>query len=165
MAETAYVGIGSNLGEPLQNCLTAIRLLGALEGCRVEGRSGFYRTEPVGVEGQEWYVNAVVSLKTEHSPQDLLRGLLALEKEMGRVREKKWGPRVIDLDLLMYGERVIEEKNLTVPHPRMHERRFVLVPLAELAPALIHPVYGKSIADLLDGCEDECQAVIPLKES
>lgn len=164
MAEIAYIGIGSNLGDPLENCLTAVRLLDKMQGCRIDGRSGFYRTEPVGVEGQGWYVNAVVSLKTERSPQHLLEGLLALEKRMGRVRKEKWGPRVIDLDLLIHGERVIDEKGLIIPHPRMHERRFVLVPMGDLAPNLLHPVYGKRMIELLDACQDKGQDVIPLEE-
>lgn len=164
MAETAYIGIGSNLGDPLENCITAVGFLDEMQGCHVDGRSAFYRTEPVGVEGQEWYVNAVVSLKTERSPQHLLEGLLALEKKMGRERKKKWGPRVIDLDLLIYDERVIDEEGLIIPHPRMHERRFVLVPMGDLAPTLLHPVYGKRIIDLLDACHDNGQDVIRLEE-
>jgi len=164
MAETAYIGIGSNLGEPLLNCLTAVRFLDEMQGCRIQARSGFYRTEPVGVEGQGWYVNGVVSLETERSPQHLLEGLLALERRMGRVRKKKWGPRVIDLDLLMHGVRVIEEARLVIPHPRMHERRFVLVPMVDLAPTLLHPVYGKKMIDLLDACQDKGQDVIPVEE-
>ncbi len=164
MTETAYIGIGSNVGQPLENCLSAIRLLGEMQGCRIDGRSGFYRTEPVGVEGQEWYVNAAVAITTERSPQHLLEGLLALEKKMGRVRKEKWGPRIIDLDLLIHGKRIIEEEGLIVPHPRMHERRFVLVPMADLAPTLVHPVYGKRMIDLLGACHDNGQDVIPLEE-
>ncbi|MBW2094543.1 MAG: 2-amino-4-hydroxy-6-hydroxymethyldihydropteridine diphosphokinase [Deltaproteobacteria bacterium] len=164
MAETAYIGIGSNLGDPLQNCLTAIRFLDEMQGCHLESQSGFYRTEPVGVTGQEWYVNGVVSLKTERSPQHLLEGLLALEKRMGRVRTEKWGSRVIDLDLLIHGARVIDEAGLIIPHPRMHERRFVLVPMVDVAPTLVHPVYGKRMIDLLDACQGKGQDVIPLEE-
>jgi 2-amino-4-hydroxy-6-hydroxymethyldihydropteridine diphosphokinase len=164
MSETAYIGVGSNLGAPIENCRTAVKLLDAVQGCRVEGRSRFYRTEPVGVEGQEWYVNAVVSITTERSPQHLLESLLALEARMGRVRREKWGARVIDLDLLMYGDRVIDQHGLIIPHPRMHERRFVLAPMVDLAPALTHPIYGKSMRDLLGECTGKGQEVIPLGE-
>jgi len=164
MAEMAYIGIGSNLGEPLENCRRAIRLLGEMKGCHLQQYSAFYRTEPVGVEGQGWYVNAAASLETERSPVHLLAGLLALEKKMGRVRKEKWGPRIIDLDLLMHGERVIDEEGLIVPHPRMHERRFVLVPLVDIAPNLVHPVYRRRMMDLLDACPDKDQEVIPMEE-
>lgn len=164
LSEKAYIGIGSNLGDDLANCLEAVRLLDELGGCRVEERSSFYRTEPVGVEGQAWYLNAVVCLETERAPLHLLQGLLAIETKMGRVRKKKWDARLIDLDLLLYGDRVINQPDLTLPHPRMHERRFVLVPIAELAPNLIHPVYGKSMCDLLENCPDEGQRVFPVGE-
>jgi 2-amino-4-hydroxy-6-hydroxymethyldihydropteridine diphosphokinase len=164
MAETAYIGIGSNLGQPLENCLTAIRLLGGMRGCRVKDRSRFYQTEPVGVEGQEWYVNAVVSVGTERSPRRLLEDLLAVETRMGRVRKEKWGARVIDLDLLIHGDRIIDEQGLIVPHPRMHERRFVLLPMIDLAPELVHPVFGKTMVELLDECPGKGQEVIPLGE-
>jgi 2-amino-4-hydroxy-6-hydroxymethyldihydropteridine diphosphokinase len=162
MAETAYIGIGSNLGEPLENCRTAIRLLGGMRGCRIKDRSRFYQTEPVGVKGQGWYVNAVVSLWTEMPPRHLLEGLLAVETRMGRVRKEKWGARLIDLDLLIHGDRIMDEQGLIVPHPRMHERRFVLLPMIDLAPALVHPVYGKTMAELLDECPGKGQEVIPL---
>lgn len=164
LSETAYIGIGSNLGDGLANCQRAIRLLDELEGCQVQGRSAFYRTEPVGVEGQPWYLNGVVCLETERAPLHLLQGLLAIETKMGRVRKKKWDARLIDLDLLLHGDRVIDQPGLTLPHPRMHERKFVLIPLAELAPHLIHPVYGKSMRDLLENCPDEGQRVFPVGE-
>jgi 2-amino-4-hydroxy-6-hydroxymethyldihydropteridine diphosphokinase len=164
MAETAYIGIGSNLGEPLENCRTAIRLLSEMRGCCIKDRSRFYQTEPVGVEGQGWYVNAAVSLETERAPRHLLEGLLAVETRMGRVRKEKWGARIIDLDLLIHGDRIIDGQGLIVPHPRMHERRFVLLPMTDLAPALVHPVYGKTMAELLDECPGKGQEVISLGE-
>jgi 2-amino-4-hydroxy-6-hydroxymethyldihydropteridine diphosphokinase len=160
--ETAYIGVGSNLGEPLANCLRAIRLMDEMQGCRLAGRSGFYKTEPVGVEGQEWYVNGVVSLETERPPTHLLHGLMAIETEMGRVRKEKWEARVIDLDLLLYGGLVIDEPGLKVPHPRMHERKFVLIPIVDLNPGLLHPVFGKRMIDLLRDCADEGQQVLPV---
>lgn len=162
MGEIAYIGIGSNLGDPLGNCLKAIQLLDEMQGCHIKGRSGFYRTEPVGVKGQGWFVNAVISLKTGRSSQHLLEGLLAIEAQMGRVRKEKWGPRVIDLDLLIHGDKVIDEQDLIVPHPRMHERKFVLIPMVDLTPNLIHPVYGKRMIDLLDECPGEGQKVFAI---
>jgi 2-amino-4-hydroxy-6-hydroxymethyldihydropteridine diphosphokinase len=162
MIETAYIGIGSNLGKPLENCLKAIQIMDDMQGCRLVGRSEFYRTEPVGVEGQEWYLNGVVSLETERAPAHLLQGLMAIETEMGRVRKEKWEARVIDLDLLLYGDLVIDEPGLKVPHPRMHERKFVLIPIVDLSPNLLHPVFGRRMIDLLKDCAEEGQQVLPV---
>lgn len=164
MTETGYIGIGSNLGDKLNNCLKAIDLIDRTPGCRVEARSRFFRTEPVGVEGQDWYINCVISLSTRLSAQDLLNALQAIEAGMGRERKDKWASRTIDLDILFFGESVIDRKALRVPHPLMHLRRFVLVPMAQLAPDLKHPVLGKTMAELLDLLAGERQAVIRLEE-
>jgi 2-amino-4-hydroxy-6-hydroxymethyldihydropteridine diphosphokinase len=162
---TAYIGIGSNLGDKLNNCRKAIEMSGRIPDTRVTAQSRFYRTEPVGVEGQDWYVNGVISLSTGLSAQDLLKNLLDIEQIMGRERKKKWDSRTIDLDILLYGQEVIEEKGLTVPHPLMHLRRFVLEPMVQLAPDLIHPVLGKSMAGLLEDFREQGQDVIPLGEA
>jgi 2-amino-4-hydroxy-6-hydroxymethyldihydropteridine diphosphokinase len=114
------------------------------------------------VEDQDWYVNGVISISTALPAQELLKSLLGIEAAMGRKRKEKWGPRVIDLDILLYGQSIIEEKNLTVPHPLMHLRRFVLVPLVELAPNLIHPVLEEPMVDLLQQIPESDQAVTPL---
>jgi len=164
MIETAYIGVGSNLGEPLENCLKAIQLMDEMQGCRLSGRSHFYRTEPVDVEGQEWYLNGVVSLETVRPPAHLLQGLMAIETEMGRVRKERWEARVIDLDLLLYGDLVIDEPGLKVPHARMHERKFVLVPIVDLAPNLPHPVLGRRMIDLLKDCTGEGQQVLQMDD-
>ena len=159
---TAYIGIGSNLGDKLNNCRKSIEMTGRIPDTSVTAQSVFYRTEPVGVEGQDWYVNGVISLSTGLSAQDLLKNLLDIEQIMGRERKKKWDSRTIDLDILLYGQEVIEEENLTVPHPLMHLRRFVLEPMVQLAPDLIHPVLGKSMAGLLEDFREQGQDVIPL---
>lgn len=164
MTATAYIGIGSNLGDKLSNCLKAIDAVDRVSDCSVVGLSDFYRTEPVGVERQDWYVNGVLSLSTGISPQALLTSILAVEKEMGRKRNKKWDSRIIDLDLLLFGQDVIKENGFAVPHPLMHRRRFVLMPMVQLAPDLIHPVLGKSMADLLDDISGEGQTVIPMTD-
>jgi 2-amino-4-hydroxy-6-hydroxymethyldihydropteridine diphosphokinase len=161
---TAYIGIGSNLGDKLNNCRRAIELADRLPGSKVTARSLFYRTEPVGVEGQDWYVNGAFALETGLSARDLLSSLLDIEKGMGRERRKKWGSRPIDLDILLYGQEVIKEKNLTVPHPLMHVRRFVLKPMVYLAPDMMHPLLGKSMAGLLEDFKEKGQDVIPLGE-
>ncbi|MCD4715543.1 MAG: 2-amino-4-hydroxy-6-hydroxymethyldihydropteridine diphosphokinase [Desulfobacterales bacterium] len=162
---TAYIGIGSNLGDKLNNCRKSIEMTGRIPDTSVTAQSVFYRTEPVGVEGQDWYVNGVISLSTGLSAQDLLKNLLDIEQIMGRERKKKWDSRTIDLDILLYGQEVIEEEDLTVPHPLMHLRRFVLEPMVQLAPDLIHPVLGKSMAGLLEDFREQGQDVIPLGEA
>lgn len=163
--KTAYIGVGSNLGEPLSNCRGAIQLLDGLEGCSVSKTSRFYRTEPVGGSPQGWYVNAVVRMETTLGPRELLRALLSVESAMGRIRREKWGPRIIDLDLLLYGEEVIREEGLTVPHPFMHERRFVLLPMMDLDPQGIHPILGKSMAQMAAELGVEGQAVMLLDDT
>jgi len=162
--KTAYIGTGSNLGDKLNNCLKAINLIEKIPGCRVEAQSDFFRTEPVGVEDQDWYVNSVISIRTDLSAQQLQKSLLAIETGLGRERKRKWDPRTIDLDIILFGQDLINEKNLTVPHPLMHERRFVLVPMIQLAPDLIHPVLKKSMTELLYALPEERQTVIPLME-
>jgi 2-amino-4-hydroxy-6-hydroxymethyldihydropteridine diphosphokinase len=162
MDKTGYIGIGSNLGDKRDNCLKAIDRINELPGCRVMAQSGFYLTEPVGVKGQDWYLNCVIALSTDMSAQNLLKRLLAIEADMGRERKGRWDPRLIDLDILLFGNEVIDEKGLQVPHPLMHLRRFVLVPMVFLAPDLIHPVLGKTMVELLSISSEEAQSVIPL---
>lgn len=164
-AKTAYIGIGSNIGDPLNNCRKAIDLISHIEGCRVDEASDFFRTEPVGVTSQDWYVNGVVQIETILGPHALLRSLLSIESGMGRIRQQKWEARVIDLDILLYGDEVIEEGDLTVPHPLMHQRRFVLMPMGQLNPGLRHPILGKSMAELLEALSGEGQAVLPLSDT
>lgn len=159
---TAYIGIGSNMGDPLNNCQKAIDLVDHMDGTQVTGISPFYRTEPVGDTTQDWYVNGVIRMETTFEPEGLLRSLMSIEANMGRVRRRKWEPRIIDLDILLYGNEVIETKDLLVPHPLMHQRGFVLVPMGQLDPGLIHPVLKKSMAQLLGDLGPEGEAVVPL---
>lgn len=161
--KTAYIGIGSNLEDKRHNCLTAIEMIEQIPGCQLTGCSDWYLTKPVGVEGQEWYVNGVASLSTKVPPRDLLRRLLRIESDMGRVRTERWEPRIIDLDILLYGREIINEEDLTVPHPLMHLRKFVLVPLVQLAPDLIHPSLGVTVVDLLGRMQNNGQEVVPLE--
>lgn len=159
---TTYIGVGSNLGDKLHDCRKAIELIDNIENCTVMKQSGFYRTEPVGVASQDWYVNGVICVETGLSAQDLLRSLLSIETHMGRVRKKRWGSRIIDLDILLYENRVIDEKTLTIPHPLMHMRKFVLIPMVQLDPDLIHPVLGKAMFELLDDLAEERQGIMPI---
>jgi len=149
-----YIGIGSNLGDSLKNCKYAVEKLSRSEGIELIRASSFYRTEPVGMEDQNYFVNAVVEVKTDISARNLLQLMQNIENEMGRKREGKGGPRVIDLDLLFYGQSVIKEQALTVPHPEIHKRRFVLEPFCEIASYFIHPSFGVSIRGLKDRLDD-----------
>jgi 2-amino-4-hydroxy-6-hydroxymethyldihydropteridine diphosphokinase len=162
--KTVYIGIGSNLGDKRQNCLRAIEKVEQIPGCKFTGRSGWYLTRPVGVKGQDWYVNGVVSISTKIPPQDLLRNLLDIEADMGRVRGNRWESRIIDLDILLYGHEIINDEDLTVPHPLMHLRKFVLVPLVQLAPDMIHPSLGVTMTELLRRIPKNGQEVVPLED-
>jgi 2-amino-4-hydroxy-6-hydroxymethyldihydropteridine diphosphokinase len=145
---TAFVGIGSNLGDRETNLRRAIDLLSAEEDIEVVAVSRIRETEPVGPVEQGPFLNGAVRIETSLEPRDLLERLLSVEERLGRVREERWGPRTIDLDLLLYGTETIDEPGLTVPHPRLHERRFALEPLADLDPALQIPGAG-SVSTLL----------------
>jgi len=140
----AFVGIGSNLGEPERQIAAALDLLRAQEGIDVVAVSSFRETEPVGYLEQPNFVNGAAALETALSPRELLDRLLAIELELGRRRDEgpRFGPRTIDLDLLLYGDETVDEPGLTVPHPRLAERRFALEPLAELDPSLEIPGHG-----------------------
>jgi 2-amino-4-hydroxy-6-hydroxymethyldihydropteridine diphosphokinase len=160
---TAYIGIGSNMGDRTANCKAAVGEIGRIPGCRVVDRSDWFFTEPVGVHGQEWYLNGVAAADVEIPARELLDHLLAIEKKMGRVRKDRWEPRILDLDLLLFGGGTIHEDGLAVPHPLMHQRRFVLVPLSQMAPDLNHPVLQKTMAELLDALPEDGQAVTSWK--
>jgi 2-amino-4-hydroxy-6-hydroxymethyldihydropteridine diphosphokinase len=147
---TAFVGIGSNLGERESQLCRAIELLGAEDGIEVVAISSLRETEPVGPVEQGPFLNGAVQIATDLAPRELLERLLAIEQTMGRVRSERWGPRTIDLDLLLYGELVLDEPGLTVPHPRLAERRFALEPLSELDPSLTIPGSGPVAALLTE---------------
>ena len=148
MSQLAYLSLGSNVGDRKGHLLDAIRRLG--EVARIESLSSFYETEPVELTSQDWFLNCAVVLATDKTPQHLMETLLAIEEEMGRQRTTKKGPRTIDLDIVLFGDVVLASPALTIPHPAMHRRRFVLEPLAEIAPQVRHPVLNQSVRELLE---------------
>ena len=145
----AYLGLGANLGDPVRQLQETLERLNSAEEVEVTRVSTFYRNPPLGPADQPWYVNAVTRVRTRLGPEELLHLLQQIETAMGRVRGERWGPRRIDLDLLLYNGEVIFTPDLVVPHPEMQHRVFVLAPLAEIAPRAWHPVLNKSAADLL----------------
>jgi len=151
-----YIGLGSNIGDRLANIRKAIELMKE-EGIEITDESSIYQTEPVGYKEQGWFLNSVVKGKTEFSPRRLWKRLEKIEKLMGRKREIKWEPRIIDLDILFYGNKILNGKELQIPHSELHKRRFVLVPMEEIAPKLVHPVLNKSIRELLGELKDNSE--------
>jgi dihydroneopterin aldolase/2-amino-4-hydroxy-6-hydroxymethyldihydropteridine diphosphokinase len=152
MNKDIYIALGSNLGDRAGNLLRALQLLPAW-GVHIKKVSDFLETKAYGVTDQPDFLNAVARVETRLEPEQLLQVLLQVEKVMGRVRKRHWGERNIDLDLLLYGSLVYQSKTLTLPHPDMLNREFVLAPLAQLAPDLVHPVAGKTIQELWEGLE------------
>lgn len=151
---TAFICIGSNLGDKVENCRRAIRGLTGQEGIRVVKVSSLYHTEPWGDIEQDWFINCVAQIETSLDAYNLLKTARRIEGLLGRRRGDKGGPRIIDLDILLYNGIVLETDDIVIPHPLLHRRRFVLTPLAEMVPDLMHPVLKKTIMELLNGLDD-----------
>lgn len=148
MASEAFLGIGANLGDRVHTLQQAVRRLHNTPGIQVLSASPVYASAPVGVTDQPDFLNAVLKIETQLTARALLHHMLAIEREFGRVRIKKWGPRTLDLDILTFGDAVIDEPGLQVPHPHLHKRGFVLAPLCDLFPQGMHPVLARSFGEL-----------------
>lgn len=148
IAYLAYLSLGSNVGQRELHLREAISRLNGVG--TVVSISSFYETEPVEVTDQAWFLNCAVALETSQAPLELMKNLLDIERKMGRVRDRKKGPRTIDIDILFFGDSILDSTELTIPHPAMHERRFVLEPLSEIAPEARHPVLKKTVRELLE---------------
>lgn len=149
---TAYLGLGSNLGDREANIASALKMLG--REARILKVSSLYETEPVGNKDRPWFLNCVCSVETDLSPQTLLELAKTMERNLGRKRTPPFGPRLIDIDILFYDDLILDSPDLTIPHPRLAERAFVLVPLKEMAPGLVHPLSGLTIEELSERAEN-----------
>lgn len=152
----AYLGLGSNIGDRVGYIQQAYKLLNDTEGISITNCSSLYETEPYGFKDQEWFVNAALEIETDLEPYILLEQCQRIEKQLGRVRHPEapqWGPRTIDIDILLYDNLIVADGSLQVPHPRLHLRAYALVPILEIAPDLVHPILGSSILDMHSALE------------
>jgi 2-amino-4-hydroxy-6-hydroxymethyldihydropteridine diphosphokinase len=150
-----YIGIGSNVGNKRDNFFEAVTRLAKLPDTKVIKESSLYESEPLG-DAKEWYINGAVEIETKFKPEMLLEKFKNIERAMGRKKVKKrWGARIIDLDILLYDSAVMKKKNLRIPHPEMTTRKFVLIPLSEIAPQVVHPELGVTISELLFKLKDD----------
>ncbi len=155
VAHQVYIGIGSNVGNKKENFLEALGRVAKLPDTKIVRESSLYESEPIG-DAKEWYVNGAIEIETKFKPDMLLKKFKNIERAMGRKKVKKrWGSRIIDLDILLYDAAILKKKNLRIPHPEMSSRKFVLLPLSEIAPQVIHPELGVTISELLINVKDD----------
>ncbi|MBU1054420.1 MAG: 2-amino-4-hydroxy-6-hydroxymethyldihydropteridine diphosphokinase [Proteobacteria bacterium] len=160
---TAYISVGSNIGDKLLNCKQGVEALADSGYVTISAWSHFYKTSPVDYKDQDWFINAVVKIETDLKPSDLLKKMLSVQQKAGRGKDKvRFGPRILDLDIILYDDLVFNLPDITIPHPRMHNRLFVLKPLCDIDSSIIHPVFKKDIKHLLDNLDDSEQKIIKL---
>jgi 2-amino-4-hydroxy-6-hydroxymethyldihydropteridine diphosphokinase len=160
----AYISVGSNMGDRLQNCLRGIKALADGGNSRILAQSRIYTTEPVDYKNQDWFINIMVKLETADDPFQLLDHIEKIQRASGRMQNPiRFGPRILDLDIILYDDRIIESELLVVPHPRMHKRRFVLKPICDIDPGIIHPVLKKEMQILLKSLGEKEQNVFEYK--
>jgi 2-amino-4-hydroxy-6-hydroxymethyldihydropteridine diphosphokinase len=157
---TAIVCVGSNMGDKCANCKKGIDALQTRGGCQLLGQSRFFRTTPVDRLDQDWFVNAALCVQTRLEPEALLAQLKDIERWVGRRETVRFGPRVLDLDIIFFDALVMQTPGLVLPHPRMHKRRFVLEPICDINPKIYHPIFKKSVRQLLDALDDPTQEVV-----
>lgn len=157
---TAYISVGSNMGRKLENCRQGITALTCSGTSRLIDQSHIYRTEPVDYKDQDWFVNYMVKIETSLAPYALLETLQSIERDSGRSKGTvRFGPRVLDLDIILYDAIVMDRPDLVIPHPRMHKRRFVLKPICDIDPEIIHPFYNRTMRSLLEDLGEEDQRI------
>ncbi len=155
MGHIVYIGIGSNVGNKAHQCEQAISEILKIDRHKLLAKSSFFKTQPMGYTSQDWFVNGVIKIETDLELPDFLRALKAIESKLGRTETFRWGPRTIDLDILFFDDREMKTEEVQIPHPHLHERQFVLIPLAELDRDLFHPVLKKTVGELLENLKED----------
>jgi 2-amino-4-hydroxy-6-hydroxymethyldihydropteridine diphosphokinase len=155
MGHIAYIGIGSNVGDKAFQCEKAVSEILKVDHHKLLAKSSFFETQPVGYTSQDWFINGVIKIETDLDPLGLLHALKAIESQLGRTETFRWGPRTIDLDILIFNDKKIETEELRIPHPLLHERQFALAPLAEIDQDLLHPILKKTIGKLLEDLKED----------
>ena len=155
MGHIAYIGIGSNVGDKLHHCERAISEILKIDRHKLLAKSSLFKTQPIGYTSQDWFVNGVIKIETDLEAPELLRTLKTIESQLGRIETFRWGPRTIDLDILFFDDVEIHTEDLQIPHPLIQNRQFVLIPMAEIDRNLIHPVFKKTIRELLDNFKED----------
>ena len=155
MEHIAYIGIGSNLGDKIHHCEKAISAILKIDRHKLLAKSSLFKTQPIGYTSQDWFVNGVIKIETDLEAPELLRTLKTIESQLGRTKTFRWGPRTIDLDILFFDDNEIHTEELQIPHPLIQDRQFVLIPMAEIDRNLIHPVFKKTVQELLDNLKED----------
>ena len=159
-----YICVGSNIGNKLENCKKGVDALIRPGSVTLQAQSSCYKTDPVDYLDQDWFINYVIKIETSLNPFELLNRLKSIQKDAGRMNDTiRFGPRILDLDIILFDDAVINSENLTIPHPRMHKRRFVLKPVCDIDAEVIHPVFKKNMKYLLDSLDDEEQGIVEYK--